>query len=83
MILQYNGIENLSKLKDCESQQPWIKSLCNHLYWVPASTPSGHGQMDAGSLFAVMCKTFMNMMETFLSLVTMDSQKVAYEERNC
>ena len=35
----------MSKLKDCESLQPWIKSLCNHLYWVPASTPSGHGQL--------------------------------------
>ena len=35
----------MSKLKDCESLQPWIKSLCNHLYWVPASTTSGHGQL--------------------------------------
>lgn len=35
----------LFKEKECEVLQPWIRSLCNHLYWVPASTPSGNGQM--------------------------------------
>ena len=35
----------LSKEKQCEELQPWIKSICNHLYWVAASTPNGNGQM--------------------------------------
>ncbi|XP_062596145.1 uncharacterized protein LOC134257557 [Saccostrea cucullata] len=35
----------LSKEKNCEALQPWIRSMCNHLYWVPASTPSGNGQL--------------------------------------
>ena len=35
----------LSKEKYCEAIQPWIPSMCNHLYWVPASTPSGNSQL--------------------------------------
>ncbi|XP_062588586.1 uncharacterized protein LOC134250245 isoform X2 [Saccostrea cucullata] len=29
----------LSKEKDCEHLREWIKSLVNHLYWVPSSAP--------------------------------------------
>ncbi|XP_061190950.1 uncharacterized protein LOC133199083 [Saccostrea echinata] len=30
---------SLSKEKDCEHLREWIKSLENHLYWVPSSAP--------------------------------------------
>ena len=32
----------LSRLKQCEAITPWIRSITNHMYWVPASTPDGH-----------------------------------------
>lgn len=35
----------LSKEKECERLMAWIKSLCNHMYWSAASTPSGNGQL--------------------------------------
>ncbi|XP_061170182.1 uncharacterized protein LOC133179442 [Saccostrea echinata] len=35
----------LSKEKECERLQLWIRSICNHLYWTAASTPDGNGQM--------------------------------------
>lgn len=28
----------VSKEKECEDLKDWIKSLVNHLYWVPSST---------------------------------------------
>jgi hypothetical protein len=34
-----------SKLKDCEAIQPWISSICNHLYWAAVSTPQGQGDL--------------------------------------
>jgi hypothetical protein len=33
---------SLAKEKQCEDLQPWVKSICNHLYWVAASTPSNN-----------------------------------------
>ncbi|XP_060072400.1 uncharacterized protein LOC132552262 [Ylistrum balloti] len=35
----------LSKERDCGELESWIKSLTNHLYWVPASTPSADGAL--------------------------------------
>lgn len=36
---------SLAKEKQCEDLQPWVKSICNHLYWVAASTPSNNGEL--------------------------------------
>jgi solute carrier family 8 (sodium/calcium exchanger) len=35
----------LSKEKDCQDLTQWIKSLVNHLYWVPTSTQEGEDQL--------------------------------------
>ncbi|XP_060077949.1 uncharacterized protein LOC132557477 [Ylistrum balloti] len=35
----------LSKEKECDNLQRWIKSITNHLYWVASSTPDGNGDM--------------------------------------
>ena len=35
----------LSREKDCEDLAKWIKSLTNHLYWVPSSTPEGEDEV--------------------------------------
>ena len=43
----------LAQEKDCGQLLMWMKSICNHLYWVAVSTPDGHGEM---------------MLETWLSL---------------
>ncbi|KAK7475684.1 hypothetical protein BaRGS_00033055 [Batillaria attramentaria] len=31
--------------KECGALQQWIKSICNHLYWVAVSTPNADGQL--------------------------------------
>nr|KAG5692847.1 hypothetical protein BaRGS_020875 [Batillaria attramentaria] len=31
--------------KECGALQQWIKSICNHLYWVAVSTPDADGQL--------------------------------------
>ncbi|XP_062600016.1 uncharacterized protein LOC134261608 isoform X2 [Saccostrea cucullata] len=35
----------LGKEKDCERLMEWIKSIVNHLYWVPTSTPEGSNEL--------------------------------------
>jgi hypothetical protein len=35
----------LSKERDCQVLEPWIKSLVNHLYWVPSSTPEEENEL--------------------------------------
>lgn len=35
----------LSKEKDCEVLEEWIRSITNHLYWVPSATPEGEDQV--------------------------------------
>lgn len=35
-------LTRLSKERECNILQQWIKSLTKHLYWVASSTPSGH-----------------------------------------
>jgi solute carrier family 8 (sodium/calcium exchanger) len=35
----------LGKEKDCERLVEWIKSIVNHLYWVPTSTPEGENKL--------------------------------------
>jgi hypothetical protein len=37
----------LSKERDCEAVGKWIKSICNHMYWCAASTPTGDGEVMA------------------------------------
>lgn len=34
----------LSKEKDCEVLEHWIRSITNHLYWVPSATPEGEDE---------------------------------------
>lgn len=34
----------LSKEKDCEVLEDWIRSITNHLYWVPSATPEGEDE---------------------------------------
>ena len=36
---------SLAKEKQCEDLQPWVKSICNHLYWVAASTSSNNREL--------------------------------------
>lgn len=35
----------LSKEKDCDELQPWIRSITNHLYWTAASTKEEDGEL--------------------------------------
>ena len=35
----------LAKEKECDELNKWIRSICNHMYWVAASTPDGNGPL--------------------------------------
>jgi fucose permease len=52
---------SLAKEKQCEDLQPWVKSICNHLYWVAASTPSNNRELMMEK-WQTMFKTFIVMM---------------------
>ena len=36
-------LQKLTKYKECDMVNDWIKSITNHLYWCAASSPEGDG----------------------------------------